>query len=516
MTSELKGTIEPCGCNSDPLGDLARTAKLVADARSGGGAVLYIDGGSTLYTDPSLAKPLIPQERLKASLLREQLSASLKADAIGLGPFDLALGNELTNPRHAINLDPKAGVPLAKPVIVTAGAIKVGVFGVIAPQALSAFKISATDPTAAAQAAIKQLRTDGADVVIAILHMVRSEAATLARKAPGIDFALVGQNLPEPDHVADEPIEAGHSWLVEPANRGQVVSRLDITLRGTGEGFADAIGEARATRELAEMPAAIEKLEAELASFRADPNAEPAFLASKEKTIATLKQRRQKLTASPLEIPASGSYFTLSQVRIAKALACEPSIVAAKAAYDLAAARANLAELGNVKPAAPAKGEAGYVGVQECSTCHGKAVKMWQSTKHFEAWETLEKVGKQLDLSCIYCHVSGFDKLGGANLAFNEHLRDVQCETCHGPGSKHVEADGKGHIVLTPEASLCQGCHNEEHSDTFDFKPYLRDITGDGHGEEFRKTLGDGATGSELRAAALAKAGSAIGANCPK
>jgi hypothetical protein len=83
---------------------------------------------------------------------------------------------------------------------------------------------------------------------------------------------------------------------------------------------------------------------------------------------------------------------------------------------------------------------------------------------------------------------------------------------CHGPGSLHV-ADGGADtklIQLVPTADLCAGeCHTAEHSDTFDYVPYLRDVLGKGHGEAARAKLGDGPTGAELRAAGLAKAGGA-------
>jgi cytochrome c2 len=56
---------------------------------------------------------------------------------------------------------------------------------------------------------------------------------------------------------------------------------------------------------------------------------------------------------------------------------------------------------------------------------------------------------------------------------------------------------------------VCLSCHTPEHSDTFQFEPYLRDVVGKGHGEARRTALGDGPTGRELRAAGLAKAGGA-------
>src|SRR5947207_7480556 len=48
-TAEVRGQIGPCGCTSDPLGDIARTAKLVEDARARG-PVLVVDAGSLLYS----------------------------------------------------------------------------------------------------------------------------------------------------------------------------------------------------------------------------------------------------------------------------------------------------------------------------------------------------------------------------------------------------------------------------------------------------------------------------------
>ena len=53
---------------------------------------------------------------------------------------------------------------------------------------------------------------------------------------------------------------------------------------------------------------------------------------------------------------------------------------------------------------------------------------------------------------------------------------------------------------------MCLGCHTEQHSDTFAYVPYLRDIVGPGHGGARRTALGPGATGHELRTAALARA----------
>ncbi|MCA9676223.1 MAG: hypothetical protein KC464_14380, partial [Myxococcales bacterium] len=311
----------------------------------------------------------------------------------------------------------------------------------------------------------------------------------------------------------------GDAWMVVPGNRGQVVSRLELTVRGGGP-LTDAIGAGAAAQLGAELDARIDAAAKELAGFQADATADPAFVAQKQQELAAMRAERKALDDQPLRIPAAGSWFTLTQVKIRKDLACDAAVQDAKLAYDHAAGEANVAaaKLQTVPP--PPPGKAGYVGVEECATCHAKEATFWEQTHHAQAFATLEQVGKQFDYECISCHVTGWNAPGGAALD-TEELRNVQCEVCHGPGSLHAEAendaDFRKTIVRAPAAELCaQQCHTAEHSDTFDYEAYLRDVTGPGHGGKRRKELGDGPTGHELRAAGLAKAGKEIGAGCRK
>ncbi len=197
VTTELKGQIEPCGCNSDPMGDLARTAALVEDARRTGAPVVVLDGGSLLFSQQKPGDRTAEQERLKADLLVDLFGRRLKAAAIGLGPFDLSMGAAAVKPaRQAVNLTAGSGVATEPPKIVQAGKVKVGVFGVVSPQALASSKLAAGDPVAAAKSAVADLRVRGADVVVALAHMTRKDARDLARATAGIDFVVVGQNAP--------------------------------------------------------------------------------------------------------------------------------------------------------------------------------------------------------------------------------------------------------------------------------------------------------------------------------
>src|SRR5258706_390480 len=89
--AEVRGQIGPCGCTSDPLGDISRTTRLVEDAR-GKGPVLFVDAGSLLYSQSPIPAHLAAQEELKADLLTQIYTRDLKASAVGVGPADLANG----------------------------------------------------------------------------------------------------------------------------------------------------------------------------------------------------------------------------------------------------------------------------------------------------------------------------------------------------------------------------------------------------------------------------------------
>src|SRR5690606_23721495 len=248
--------------------------------------------------------------------------------------------------------------------------------------------------------------------------------------------------------------------------------------------------------------------------------ADQGFLAQKKNELAGLQEQRARLDKSPLLAPEKGNWFTFTQVPIRKGLACNGETRQAKEELDRAIAEVNLAESKARGPAAPPPaGKPGFAGVEECGFCHADAVEFWKKTRHAGAWETLVEGHKEASYDCIGCHVTGWDQPGGATLAFNESLRDVQCEVCHGPGSIHVDKDGKDRprtVVKSPSEDVCLRCHNEEHSDTFEYEAYLRDVTGPGHGAELRARLGDGPTGHELRKAALEKAGLAVGEGCGK
>jgi hypothetical protein len=85
-----------------------------------------------------------------------------------------------------------------------------------------------------------------------------------------------------------------------------------------------------------------------------------------------------------------------------------------------------------------------YIGSDACKKCHDHAYEVWKNSKHSHAYQTLVWAKhpslRQYDGECIVCHTVGFGyKTGFANERDTPKLKDVGCESCHGPGSLHAK-----------------------------------------------------------------------------
>jgi hypothetical protein len=131
----------------------------------------------------------------------------------------------------------------------------------------------------------------------------------------------------------------------------------------------------------------------------------------------------------------------------------------------------NRQAFGAAEPPAPRAGEPSYVGARTCAACHTAAYLWWQRTPHARAFDTLRARHRELDLDCIGCHVTGYEQPGGSSVGRLEELTGVGCESCHGPGSAHVnnpQQPGRAIRRAVTEAT-CTACHDREHSDRFEY-----------------------------------------------
>ncbi|MCK5565033.1 MAG: cytochrome c family protein [Planctomycetes bacterium] len=112
-----------------------------------------------------------------------------------------------------------------------------------------------------------------------------------------------------------------------------------------------------------------------------------------------------------------------------------------------------------------------YLGSDTCKPCHSYEYKEWSKQKHAHAYKTLVDVGSQYDPECIQCHVVGFAiESGFINEKSDKGFRNVGCEFCHGPGSRHAEqvlSDEITPLTVDPKAA-CIKCHTPEHSPDYE------------------------------------------------
>ena len=108
-----------------------------------------------------------------------------------------------------------------------------------------------------------------------------------------------------------------------------------------------------------------------------------------------------------------------------------------------------------------------------CANCHIDLHGEWRATRHAHAWATLEESGAAQEF-CRGCHtVSEFGNFttvpgGYTGSQDSTRFKDVQCESCHGPGLTHVVSPaGSGPLASmlagTEESNGCGQCHRGTH-----------------------------------------------------
>lgn len=506
-TAEVHGTLEPCGCTSDPLGDVSRYAALVRTAAKNG-PTLMVDGGGLSYPETSSPKER-PANALRARFLARTLEGLGVPFASGLAETDVQDHGEVVPKRLAVNVIKTAAVAPSR--LETIGGLHVGIFGVADPALAARLGAEAEDPVAAAKREVARLRSAGAELVIALAPLDRPAARRLARAAAP-DLVVLGRQVGKGQARAEA---VGSSFLLAASDELQRVGRIDLVWRG-GRPLVDAGGPQAAGLRRIEIDGQLSRLDDELARWSAAAGSDAKFVAAKQAERAQLQQERAQLD-HPWSPPAAGSYFTNQLIPVRRSLPRDPKTAAGMRKLDGEVGALNLKTAPPPVPAEP--GRAAYVGDAKCGSCHAPALAFWKKTVHATAWKTLVEVNKQNDYRCVSCHVTGYEQAGGSSLGHTNRLRDVQCEVCHGPGSIHVAQKGleePAAVRRDTPATVCKGCHTEQHSDTFQYEAYLRDVLGPGHGGTARAKLGNGVTGHELRTAALSRAKAAGAAQAKK
>lgn len=113
-----------------------------------------------------------------------------------------------------------------------------------------------------------------------------------------------------------------------------------------------------------------------------------------------------------------------------------------------------------------------YTGSIWCKDCHPKIFASWEESAHAHAIDSLRPKKKENDPSCVNCHVTGMNSViginGFLNFTITPHLANVQCESCHGPASRHITSVHNPYGLPINEHT-CTPCHTLEKDPNFNF-----------------------------------------------
>ncbi|MFL5319397.1 MAG: multiheme c-type cytochrome, partial [Myxococcaceae bacterium] len=324
------------------------------------------------------------------------------------------------------------------------------------------------------------LENAGAEFVVGLVH------ASLEKTQLMGDMREVRANLLVSTHPGGE-LGGEDNRLVRTAvpvvqlqSKGRSLLRADLTFGDGTSPFELIKGQAEQDKELAALDERIELLRAQVN----EPSLQAETLKVRKAKLEELLKRRETLASVRPTVPAGKNAFTLRFIPLETTVPDEPAVASLVSTYDKDVGQLNLAFAkahGETCPA-PAKGQAGYVGSKICRDCHEESFPSWEQSKHASAYKTLESKNKQFHLDCVGCHVTGWQKPGGVcRIDQVADRTDVGCESCHGPGSIHVDDPSDSNIKLGNDEQTCIGCHDPENSPHFSFSAYLPKILGKGH-----------------------------------
>jgi hypothetical protein len=415
LSAQQHGYLGPCGCSRPQVGGLERRYNLLKVLKGRGWPVVAADLGD------------IPQKRGPSHLPNVQglikyryAMKSLKAmdyAAVGLGEYEASLNlfnvlgeYALNNPKPrvlAANLkDYKALEVYSGEVVQPRGSpVKVGLTSVVGPSVAEQIKDPNVVFTSSAEAlrdALRKMETRKVDLPV-LLYQGR--ISSNHRRAPYTEAMACAEAFPEfpvilalsdEDEPPGAPLEVKHpgtdkaTWIVTVGHKGKYVGVVGVWKTG------------KADRPLEFRYQLVELTE--------------AFLTPKEwekghPIIELMEDYTQELKRE--------NYLT----RI------EPGQHLLQAMAPVKGVRG---------PATPT-----YVGSERCKTCHKSAFKVWAKSAHSKAYQTLVDAKRpslrQYDTECIVCHTTGFGYHGGFTSADRTpKLKNVGCESCHGPGSVHA------------------------------------------------------------------------------
>ena len=375
---------------------------------------LLVDGGDFLYRSAKPEEYAQPYFQLKARFVAKAYSM-LQFDGAALGPVDFALGLQTLRTTldgqsfkvlaGNVSLEGKPFFPSFQ--LVVRNGCYVALIGLLAhrPEGLKDEGIVVADALSSLRKTVSQLRSM-VDLIVVLTSFREEQASALAVKMNNVDVLLYGKK----GYRAGSCRVVNNTILVEAAGYGRYLGKLDLWLSSrNGKGIVEL---AKATPE--------------------------AHLVYSGKSIPILSSIAED---AKMKVHVDNYKKEVRKLSIALAR--------------------------RTKSTTPSR-KSFFWGNGLCMQCHPKEAKVWKLTTHAKAYNTLKKVGRELDVECLPCHTVGFQQRGGyRNPLDAKNFAGVQCESCHGPGALH---DTKEYKEYAERKENCTKCHSKDRCPDFDYE----------------------------------------------
>jgi hypothetical protein len=399
LSGEQHGYLLPCGCSRPQYGGLERRYNLLQLLRKRGWPVAALDLGDVPQSEGPRKLPNV-QGLIKYRYALESMR-DMGYQAVGLGRYEAGLSlfsvlgeYALNNPTPRIvaaNLRDKQKQPLnyfeVQPLLFTqlpGSPLKLGVTVLAGPSVQETIKdpsITFEDNRKVMPRLLKDLK--GADLRVLLYQGTVKEAKALAGAVQ--DFHVIQCLSPE-DEPRSDPVKVGNTLIVATGHKARYVGVIGVWHGKRGQPF---------------------ELRYQLVSLGEEFLTPPAEVA-KHPIVARMERYTQELKRD--------NYLTK---------------------YNQRKHDNQLAVPGSVPT---------YVGTEKCKKCHDAAYTVWEKSKHSHAYASLERATRpslrQFDAECIVCHTVGFGyESGYRSEKDTPHLKNVGCESCHGPASEHINSE---------------------------------------------------------------------------
>ncbi len=416
------------------------------------------------------------------------LESLAEADAVALGatdwtaaPSSSALRDRvaaLSVPVLAANLVCDGAAPFPPSRVVEREGRRIGLVGVTDGDVDGCTVLPPGPALAAAVAAF-----EGLDAVVALVPL--ASEASVAQVIGSVDVDIVVDATGR--YAASGPKAMGAGWAIGAGTRGKHIGRAELVFVPGGAGFQTVLDPLQAQLQVERLEKRLASVEQRIKQGEPDAPRTKALQAQRQRVQAELVAARKAVA------PAVGTtrhQLRLSEVALSRDVADHAGTLARVEAVSARIAGGVVQRAG---PRVVDDATSPWAGADACTGCHEGPARQWASTPHARSYATLAASGDAADASCVPCHVTGWV---GTQSDFRPHpfpmattgpttpadvggLRDVQCESCHGPSRAHVAApgDAAARPLRMPPEGVCKQCHDNQRDDHgFDLPTYLAKV----------------------------------------